>query len=143
MTEIDVYIGQLNYLRRVGDYTIDMIDDAKAWNFQLIPGEATVRETFYHTVRAIIEEAASDFNGTKMSYKEIVSPRQEWHHAIDSFIQGIQDYTDERLAEEFESYWCNKTTVGGAINLGIAHSIGHLAQIRERAGVYSRGKSES
>jgi len=54
--------GQLwEYLRLQGLKTIEIIDEAKGWDFRVNLNEFTVKETFHHAVKSIIEDTGNWF----------------------------------------------------------------------------------
>lgn len=138
MPEIDVYIREWNSLRRTAQKTVQMIDRANAWEYRLAPSEFTVGETFYHTIRAVFEDAGSSFKEESNVFQKTDSLANDTDRAIDRMIRAIKDYSDEQLAERFVFPWGMETTISGAIEQILFHTVGHLAQLRERVGVLIR-----
>lgn len=138
MAEIDVYIREWNSLHRIALKTLQMIEQANAWEYRLTASEFTVADTFYHTIRAIFEDAGNSFNEESQSFQKTDSPMQDIEQSFDRIIRAIRDYSDEQLAERFVFPWGLETTISGAIEQILFHTIGHMAQLRERVGVLIR-----
>ncbi len=138
MPEIDVYIREWNHVRMYTEKTIELINQANAWDYRLTPNEFNVVDTFYHTIQAIFEDAGNSFDEEPEKFQKTDSPVDDVHRSIDRMIQAIEDYSDEKLAERFVFPWGRETTLAGAIEQILFHTVGHLAQIRERVGVHIR-----
>jgi uncharacterized damage-inducible protein DinB len=138
MSEIDVYIREWNSVRQIALKTLQRIEEADAWEYRLTPSEFTVAETFHHTIRAIFEDAGNSFNEDTQSFQKTDSHAEDIERSFDRIIRAIQDYSDEQLAERFVFPWCQETTLSGAIEQILFHTVGHLAQLRERVGVLIR-----
>ena len=59
MKRIQSYINMWEYLRKTAHRTIEIIDQAEAWDYRLSPTEFTVRDTFIHLTRAAFEDAGN------------------------------------------------------------------------------------
>ncbi|MHA2423561.1 MAG: hypothetical protein ACXAEF_02165 [Candidatus Thorarchaeota archaeon] len=138
MPEIEVYIREWNLVRRQAAKTIEIIDQAKAWEYRVAPNEFSVSDTFYHTIRAIYEDAGNSFDEAPEKFQKTDSPIEDTNRSIDRIIRAIEHYTDEKLTESFVFPWCEETNFAGAIEQILFHTVGHLAQLRERVGVLIR-----
>jgi uncharacterized damage-inducible protein DinB len=142
MSRIDVYLEFWDYLRHHGLKTIEVVENAKAWDYRINSNEFSVRETFRHTVQAIFEDAGNWFLKDSTRFIPTTSSADDFHRAIDRMTAAIQDFSDENLSSDFTFQWGEKTTIGGAIRQNLFHAIGHFSQIRNWVGVYRRGESK-
>jgi hypothetical protein len=53
-------------------------------------------------------------------------------------IEAIKDFNEEDLQKEMTFQWGTKTTIAGAIQQNLFHSVGHFSQIRNWVGIYQR-----
>lgn len=140
MSKITVYLKLWEYLRQHGLKTIQIIDNAYAWDFRIAAQEYSIHETFRHTVQAIYEDAGNWFLNDATRFTPTDNPETDLHTAIDRMIRAIKDFQDDELAQEFTFQWGEKTTISGAIQQNLFHAIGHFAQLRNWVGLHKRRK---
>ncbi len=138
MNQIDVYVELWNYLRHHGLKTIEVIENAKAWDYQIYANEYSVKSTFYHTVQSIFEDAGNWFLNDSTRFSPTDNPADDLNRAIDRMISAITNFSDEDLHSDFTFQWGEQTTIGGAIRQNLFHAVGHFSQIRNWVGVYRR-----
>jgi uncharacterized damage-inducible protein DinB len=140
LNRMQTYIKEWEYLRRIAHQTIEIIDKAKAWDFRLAPAEFTVKDTFIHLTRALFEDAGNWYLGDSEKFVSTGNPTSDIDRAINRMIEAMNHFDDADLDRDFTFPWGFPTTIEGSIHQTMFHAIGHLAQLRERAGVYSRTK---
>ena len=140
MSQINVFLQMLEYLRKKGLKTIEMIENENAWNFRITPKEFSVQETFLHTVKSIFEDAGNWFLCDSKSFEASNNPVEDFNKSIDRMVVAIMDFTNEKISENFIFQWGEKTTVGGAITQNIFHAAEHFSQLRHRVGISQRNK---
>ncbi len=121
-----------------GERTIQVIDEADGWGFRVAKGEYSVKETFYHTIQAIFEDAGNWFLKDSTPFSPLSSPKKNLNRAINRMIKAIQNFSDEKLCEEMMFQWGVKTTIEGAIQQNLFHAIGHFSQLRNWIGLLQR-----
>ena len=140
MSQINVFLQNLEYLRKKGLKTIEVIENENAWNYKVAPEEFSVQETFHHTVKSIFEDAGNWFLNDSKQFTVSDNPVEDLNKSINRMYEAIKDFTDEKLSEDFVFQWGEKTTIGGAIAQNIFHAVEHLSQLRHRVGIYKRNK---
>jgi uncharacterized damage-inducible protein DinB len=138
MSRVQVYIKEWEYLRRIAHRTIEIVDKAKAWEYRLAPTEFTVNDTFIHLTRALFEDAGNWYLDDSTSFISTGNPNSDIDRSIDRMIEAMNRFEDADLDREFTFPWGVHTTIEGSIQQTMFHAVGHLAQLRERAGIYSR-----
>ncbi|MBK5112080.1 MAG: DinB family protein [Candidatus Heimdallarchaeota archaeon] len=140
MSSVATYIKLWHYFKKIGYKTIEKIESNKAWNFRLESKEFTVKETFYHTLRAIFEDAGNWFLKESLKFTPTNIPTADLERAVNRMINAIKTLNDSQLADEFTFPWGEKSTIEEALMQNLYHAIGHFAQLRERCGIKSRTK---
>jgi hypothetical protein len=140
MSQINVYIQLWEYLREKGLKTIEVIENGDAWEYKVTPKEFSVKETFYHTLRSIFEDAGNWFLNDKSSFVPSDNPAEDLNISIDRMISAIKNFTDAKLKESFTFQWGEKTTIEGAITQNLFHAVEHFSQLRHREGIHKRNK---
>ncbi|MFW9843771.1 MAG: hypothetical protein ACFFEV_04280, partial [Candidatus Thorarchaeota archaeon] len=97
-----------------------------------------VADTFYHTIRAVFEDAGNWFLDDPTKFTSSNSPTKDFHRALDRMVYAIQQLSDEELSSGFTFQWGERTTVADAIRQSLFHTLGHLSQIRNWVGVFRR-----
>lgn len=142
MRQIKVYTQLWDYFRLQGQRTIEIIEEANAWDYRVSPNEFSVRETFRHTTKAIFEDAGNWFLKDSKAFNPSDSPVEDLNHAIERMIRAIGDFSDDDLSKEFAFQWGQKTTVAGAIGQNLFHAVGHFSQLRNWVGIYRRAEGK-
>ena len=142
VNRVDVYLDEWEYLRRIGIETLEVISNAGAWNYRLAEKEFTIKETYWHVVQAIFEDAGNWFLNESERFEESNDSTQDLNQAVDRMIFAISKFDDSDLDKEFTFPWGVRATYAGAIQQSLFHAIGHFGQIRERAGIHSRYRDE-
>lgn len=140
MSKITVYLELWEYLRQHGLKTIQVINNANAWDFRIAAQEYSIQETFRHTVQAIYEDAGNWFLNDAQRFTPTEKPEADLHTAIDRMVRAIKDFQDDDLVQEFTFQWGEKTTIAGAIQQNLFHAVGHFAQLRNWVGLHKRRK---
>ena len=140
ISQINVFLQILEYLRKKGLKTIEMIENENAWNYRVAPKEFSVLETFHHTVKAIFEDAGNWFLNDSKPFKTSDNPIVDLNKSIDRMVAAIKDFTDEKISEDFVFQWGEKTTIGEAITQNLFHAAEHFSQLRGRVGICTRNK---
>ncbi|MFX1563243.1 MAG: hypothetical protein ACFFDP_08040 [Promethearchaeota archaeon] len=140
MSKIEFYRELWEYLRLDGKKTIEKIKEAKAWEYRINPAEHSVRETFYHAIQAIYEDAGNWFLKDSTRFSPSKDPLVDLDTAINQMIRAIQNFQDEELDNEFTFQWGEKTTISGAIMQNLFHAVGHFSQLRNWVGLYLRSQ---
>ena len=140
MSTVQVYINEWEYLREIAHRTIEIVDKAEAWDYRLALSEFSVYDTFIHLTRAIFEDAGNWYLDDSTSFVSTGNPKSDIDKSIDRMIEAMQTLEDDDLDRGFTFPWGASTTVEGSIQQTLFHAVGHLAQLRERAGVCSRIK---
>jgi len=135
---IGVYLEEWEYLRCIGIKTLEVVNNARAWNYRFAEEEFTIKETYRHVVQAIFEDAGNWFLNESERFEESNDTMYDLNQAIDRMIFAISKFDDSDLNKKFTFPWGIETTYAGAIQQSLFHAIGHLGQIRERAGIHSR-----
>lgn len=142
MSDVDVLVRLWEEVRRHGMMTIEVIEVANCWEYRVNEGEYSVRATFNHTVQAIFEDAGNWFLKDSTRVSPSTSPVADLSQAIDRMISAIEDFSDERLAEEFTFQWGEETSVEGAIIQNLFHAVGHFSQLRNWVGIHQRTQKQ-
>lgn len=142
MTRIEVYLELWDYLRHHGLKTIEVIDEAEAWDYRVNPNEHSVSETFHHTVQAIFEDAGNWFLEDSARFEPSSSPSDDLDRAVDRMTSAIRHFSDEELNSDFKFQWGETTTIEGAVRQNLFHAVGHLSQLRNWVGIYRRTGSK-
>lgn len=140
MSQINVFLQILKFLRKKGLKTIEVIENEHAWDYRVAPTEYSVQETFYHAVKSIFEDAGNWFLNDTKQFKASDNPIVDFNKSINRMIVAIKDFTDEKIGEDFVFQWGEKTTIGGAITQNLFHAAEHFSQLRHRVGIYKRNK---
>ncbi|MFX0124220.1 MAG: hypothetical protein ACFFAE_11330 [Candidatus Hodarchaeota archaeon] len=145
MTKIEVYLSLWEYLWDHGHKTITIIDKENAWEYRVNPKEFTIKETFYHTVKAIYEDAGNWFLNDSIPFKSLKNPMEDLKRSIDRMMEAIRNFQDENLDDEHVFQWGQKTTIAGAIQQNLFHAVGHFSQLRNWVGICRRalGKKQT
>ena len=138
MSRVLAYLREWEYLRSIGIKTIDVINSSNTWEYRLSPKEFSVRETFRHTVKAIFEDAGNWFLDDSSRFQPSEDPHHDLLRSIDRMINAIKEFQDIDLEKSFAFPWGEQTTVEGAIQQSLFHTIAHFGQLRERIGVAKR-----
>ena len=138
VTRVSTYIKEWEYLRKIAHRTIEIVDKADAWDFKLAPTEFSVKDTFIHLTRALFEDAVNWYLDQSVSFVWSNNPNSDIDQAIDKMIEAMNSFEDANLDEDFTFPWGTPTSIEGSIQQTMFHAIGHLGQLRERAGVCSR-----
>jgi hypothetical protein len=142
MSEVDVFVRLWEEVRRHGIKTIEVINEASCWEYRVADHEYSVRETFYHAVQAIFEDAGNWFLDDSTRFAASGSPLNDLHRVIDRMIGAIQAFSDETLSEAFTFQWGEQTTVEGAIRQNLFHAVGHFSQVRNWVGICQRKQKQ-
>ncbi|MFX0095244.1 MAG: hypothetical protein ACFFBD_26150 [Candidatus Hodarchaeota archaeon] len=118
--------------------TIQIIDQANAWDYRIHSKEHNVRETFYHAIQAIFEDAGNWFLNDPTRFQPSSNPREDLSRAINRMIEAIKDFQDEDLSNEFQFQWGEQTTIAEAIRQNLFHAVGHFSQLRNWVGLSQR-----
>ncbi len=129
-------------MRLQGLKTIELIENLKTWDFRVTPTEFCIRDTFYHTVRSIFEDAGNWFLKDSTPYIPQGNPSEDLNRAVDRIILAISDFNDNDLSKEFTFQWGTKSTVAGAIQQNLFHAVGHFSQLRNWTGIYKRNQDK-
>ena len=140
MSQINVFLQILEYLRKKGLQTIEVIENESAWNYRVAPKEFSVLETFHHTVKSIFEDAGNWFLNDTKPFKASDNPIADLNKSINRMVVAIKDFTNEKISEDFVFQWGEKTTIRGAITQNLFHAVEHFSQLRHRVGIYKRNK---
>jgi uncharacterized damage-inducible protein DinB len=140
MSRIQVYLNEWEYLRKIAQRTIEIVDKTEAWDYRLAPSEFTVHNTFIHLTRALFEDAGNWYLHDSTSFVSTGNPRSDIDQSIDRMVKAMLTINDDDLDRDFTFPWGESTTIERSIQQTMFHAIGHLAQLRERAGVCSRTK---
>ncbi len=143
MSQLVVYLELWNYLRQHGLKTIEIVENAMAWDYRLNSNEYSVRETYHHIVQSIYEDAGNWFLKDSNRFSPTESSTDDLNRAIDRMISSISNFSDDELHSDFTFQWGEKTTIGGAIQQNLFHAVGHFSQIRNWVGVYKRSVADS
>ncbi|MFX0106654.1 MAG: hypothetical protein ACFE7R_00040 [Candidatus Hodarchaeota archaeon] len=138
MSDIGTILRFWEALQRNGMKTIKAIEEANCWEFKVNENEYSVRETFYHTVQAIFEDAGNWFLNDSTRFSPSKSLIEDLNRAINRMIDAIKDFTDEKLTLNFTFQWGEETTVEGAIIQNLFHAVGHFSQLRNWVGIFRR-----
>ena len=138
--QVEIYLEELQYLRKIGKKTEGMITKYGKWDFRIAEGEFRVRETFYHIIQAIYEDVGRWFKEDLKRFEGSNDPRNDLDRAIDRFIESIQAFTDDDLKQKIILQWGEEVTISQAIQQEIFHAIGHFAQLRNWIGISLRRK---
>ena len=136
--QIDVYKKLWEYLLQHGMRTIEIIEEEEGWDFRIFPHEYSVKETFYHTVQAIYEDASRWFMDTFIKFTPLGNPSEDLTIAINHMTTAFEIFTDEELSNEITFQWGEKTTISGAIQQNLFHAVGHFSQLRNWIGIMKR-----
>ncbi|MFX0168961.1 MAG: hypothetical protein ACFE89_06310 [Candidatus Hodarchaeota archaeon] len=142
MTAIAVIVRLWEELRRHGAQTIEVIENARCWEFQVNEHEYSVRQTFNHTVQAIFEDAGNWFLNDSTRFSPSQLPKADLNRAIDRMIDAIKDFSDDKLSMAFTFQWGEHSTVEGAILQNLFHAIGHFSQLRNWVGIHRRTQKQ-
>ncbi|MHA2246358.1 MAG: hypothetical protein ACXADY_15565 [Candidatus Hodarchaeales archaeon] len=141
--QIIVYKQLWEYLLQHGMRTIEIIDEEEGWEFRIFPQEYSVKETFYHTIQAIYEDANRWFLDTFSKFIPTGNPSKDLIVAINHMITAFEKLTDEELSNGMTFQWGEKTTISGAIQQNLFHAVGHFSQLRNWIGIMKRTKGKS
>ena len=142
MSKIEVHLEFWEYLRQHGLKTIQVVNNASAWDYRADSEEFSIRETFHHTIQAIFEDAGNWFLNDSTRFSPSDDSQNDLNRAINRMIEAIKALQDDRLNDEFTFQWGEKTTVAGALRQNLFHAIGHFGQLRNWAGRFSRIKGK-
>ncbi len=138
MNSISVFLQAWEYLRDQANATVQTIDEANAWEYRINENEFSVKQTFYHTLKSIFEDAGNWFLDDPTLFKSCEDPKMDVDISVGRMIKSIQKLPVEKLTDEFHFPWGGTTTIAGAIHQTLFHSVGHISQLRNWVGIKQR-----
>lgn len=139
--QVEIFIQEWEYLRNYGKRIIEIIEEFDIWDYRVRMNEFTIKETFHHTVKAILEDAGR-FMGENLQFTSSGKPIIDFNNSIDQMIRVIEDFSNKDLKKSYLFPWGVKTNLSTAIQQILFHSVAHFGQIRERVGLYQRHESK-